>query len=131
MTNTGKARYNWIDSMKLFGCILVVLGHMYISKTSSGWISETAVYYCLPIQMVYTFHVPLFFVCSGFLYQIKLVDYSFESHVKNIKIKALSLGIPYFVFSFITILLKIVFATEVNNQATPIMRTLFWEPVAP
>lgn len=131
MTYTGNTRYNWIDSMKLFACILVVLGHLYMSMVSGGWIDETAVYYCLPIQMVYTFHVPLFFVCSGFLYQIKSVDYSMSSHIKNIKIKALSLGVPYFVFSIITILLKMVFASEVNNQATPMLRTLFWEPVAP
>ena len=131
MASTGKTRYIWIDSMKLFACILVVLGHLYMSMASSGWINEVAVYYCLPIQMVYTFHVPLFFLCSGFLYQIKSVDYSFESHLKNIKLKALSLGIPYFVFSAITILLKMLFATEVNNQATPFFRTLFLEPVAP
>lgn len=131
MTNTVETRYNWIDNMKLFACILVVLGHLYMSMVSSGWFSEATVYYCLPIQTVYTFHVPLFFVCSGFLYQMKSVDYSFESHIKNIKIKAVVLGIPYFVFSIITLLLKVIFATEVNNQATPFLRTLFLEPVAP
>ena len=38
---------------------------------------------------------------------------------------------PYFTFSIITLVLKIVFSSEVNNQATPILRTLFIEPIAP
>lgn len=131
MTQSVKSRFIWIDNIKLFACILVVFGHLYMSLVSGGWISETAVYYCLPIQMIYTFHVPLFFVCSGFLYQKKQVDYSLKSHVQTIKSKAISLGVPYFVFSFVTLFLKIVFTSEVNNQATPILRTLFLEPIAP
>lgn len=131
MTERAKARIVWIDSLKLFACVLVVLGHFYMSLASAGWLSSDALYYCYPVQMVYVFHVPLFFVCSGYLYQRKQTDYSWASHWENIKNKALSLGVPYFVFSLITLALKIVFADSVNNQATPILRTVFWEPIAP
>lgn len=131
MTKSMKSRVIWIDGMKLFACILVVLGHLYMSLASAGWIPSDALYYCYPVQTVYTFHVPLFFVCSGYLYQRKQTEYTVTSHWKNIKNKALSLGVPYFVFSLITLVLKIVFADSVNNQATPILRTLFWEPIAP
>lgn len=131
MTAQDKNRIVWIDSMKLFACMLVVIGHLYMSMEAGGWISRDAFYYCFPIQTVYTFHVPLFFVCSGYLYQRKKVDYSVYSHINNIKNKALNLGVPYLVFTLITLILKIIFSDAVNNQATPIIRTIFWEPVAP
>lgn len=131
MIKSVKSRVIWIDSMKLFACILVVLGHLYMSLASSGWISSEAFYYCYPVQTVYTFHVPLFFVCSGYLYQRKQAEYTLASHWKNIKSKALSLGIPYITFSTITLLLKIIFHDSVNNQATPVLRTLLWQPIAP
>ena len=131
MTKQSKNRILWIDSMKIFSCLLVVIGHLYMSMKSGGWISGDAVYYCFPIQTVYAFHVPLFFVCSGYLYQHKNVEYTLNSHINNIKNKALNLGIPYLSFTLLTLILKIIFSDFVNNQATPIIRTIFWEPIAP
>lgn len=126
-------RYVWVDYIKIFACLLVVFGHLYMSMMAGGWIKETARYYCWPVQTIYTFHVPLFFICSGFLYQSsnKNKEWTLEKHVKNVKRKLLALGVPYFTFSIITLVLKIVFSSEVNNQATPIVRTLFIEPIAP
>ena len=124
-------RVVWVDDMKLFACVLVVLGHLYMSLQASGWIAADATYYCLPIQTVYTFHVPLFFVCSGFLYQRKRADYSLRGHVDTVLKKLLDLGIPYAIFSSMTLLLKMVFSDAVNHQATPFLQTLLFEPIAP
>lgn len=131
MQSLEKERIIWIDRLKLFACLLVVLGHLYMSMTSGEWISENSVYYCLPIQTIYTFHVPIFFVCSGFLYQNKKGFYNLNSHFDNIKKKALNLGVPYLVFSILTLVLKIVFSDSVNNQSPSIIKTILWEPIAP
>lgn len=99
---------------------------------ASGWISGNNILYCWPIQTIYTFHVPLFFVCSGFLYQITApCNWSVKKHIENIKKKVIVLGVPYLTFSSITLLLKNVFSAEVNNIATPFLKTLFLEPIAP
>ena len=99
---------------------------------AGGWISENNILYCWPIQTVYTFHVPLFFVCSGFLYQATAPnEWNVKKHIGNIKKKALALGVPYVTFSTITLLLKNVFATDVNNAAPPFLKTLLIEPIAP
>lgn len=125
-------RYLWVDNLKLLACLLVVVGHLYMSMMASGWIDENNILYCWPIQTVYTFHVPLFFVCSGFLYQATVKgEWSAKRHVKNIKKKALALGVPYLVFSSITLLLKNIFADDVNNKATPFLKTILIEPTAP
>lgn len=131
MTTAIKERYLWIDSIKIFACILVVLGHLYMSMVAGGWINGEAWYYCWPIQTIYTFHVPLFFVCSGFLYQNKKTDYSFAQHRETIRTKVIALGVPYVVFSVVTLFLKVIFSAEVNNQATPILKTLLGKPIAP
>ena len=102
-----------------------------MSIAASGWIDSHAVVYCLPIQTVYTFHVPLFFVCSGYLYQMKPPDTSQHERIRFIKRKLLDLGVPYLIFSAVTLILKIVFSDSVNNQAPPFFRTLLWEPIAP
>lgn len=124
-------RLIWIDCIKLFSCVLVTLGHLYMSMMVIGFISSESIYYCWPIQTVYSFHVPLFFVCSGYLYQLKKSDYSFNEHIEVIKSKTLNLGVPYFIFSIITLSLKVIFSSEVNNKATPLFETLFLNPVAP
>ena len=79
-------RYLWIDNLKMFACLLVVIGHLYMSMMAGGWISENNILYCWPIQTVYTFHVPLFFVCSGFLYQATAPnEWNVKKHIGNIK----------------------------------------------
>ena len=88
-------RYLWVDNLKIFACLLVVIGHFYMSMMAGGWISENNILYCWPIQTVYTFHVPLFFVCSGFLYQATAPnEWNVKKHIGNIKKKALALGVP-------------------------------------
>ena len=123
-------RYTWVDNIKFACCILVVLGHTFMGFGESG-IIEKGVAYNLLIQTVYSFHVPLFFVCSGFLYQKSNRVHSIKSWSKNIADKLLSLGVPYFVFTTVTILSKIIFSDSVNNQAGSLLKTLFLSPTAP
>ena len=131
-SNIKSKRYLWVDNLKLFACLLVVVGHLYMSIMAGGWISENNILYCWPVQTAYTFQVPLFFVCSGFLYQATAPDnWNAKKHIGNIKKKAIALGVPYVTFSSITLLMKNVFSAEVNNAAPPFLKTLFLEPIAP
>ena len=131
MYNISK-RIIWIDIVKIFACILVVLGHLHMSMMLSNYYAKEAIYYWFPIQTIYTFHVPLFFVCSGYLYQMKSFGGSIiDDHIKTIISKGLNLIIPYIFFSLVTLLLKVIFSADVNNQATPIIDTILFNPVAP
>ena len=71
--DTMEKRHIWIDNIKLFACILVAAGHFFMSMTASGVISDTMAYNWF-IDTIYYFHVPLFFICSGYLYQKKPSD---------------------------------------------------------
>ncbi len=78
MEKVGK-RLDYIDALKGFGIILVVLGHMHFG-------------YEVPYQYIYAFHMPLFFLVSGYLYKrpVRMAD--------GIKKKVKGLLVPYFIF---------------------------------
>lgn len=85
-------RYNWIDSLKGMAIILVVIGHL--NGVSSGL-----------NQYIYSFHMPLFFFISGYLFNFeKYIDIGKEYVIKKIN----SLIIPYFFFSVISYIFYII-----------------------
>ena len=120
----------WVDYVKVFACILVVLGHFFQSMVKANILPENDLYTWFNTT-IYYFHVPLFFICSGYLYQKYSVVDSWSSWKQNIIKKALVLGIPYFVFSFATWVLKTVFAGSVNTEIGGLGYTLFIHPTSP
>ena len=125
-----RSRESWIDNIKVFACILVTLGHFLQSMTKSAFIPATA-WTSWFDDTIYFFHVPLFFICSGFVYQRYSRVCSFSDWKNHILKKVINLGIPYFTFSFITWLLKIVFSGAVNTESEGLLLTLLVKPVAP
>ena len=79
VANSNSNRIYWIDWAKCIGIYLVVLGHM---ETLIGK------------QFIYMFHMPFFFILSGYLY--KRVPFKQEL-IKSIK----TLLVPYFIFNFL------------------------------
>ena len=77
-------RLLWMDSAKALGIILVVLGHV-PSTFEYRWV-------------IYLFHMPLFFVLSGYLYKITTPRNELERSFK-------SLVVPYFIYSFVLFVL--------------------------
>lgn len=123
-----RTREKWVDDVKVIACILVVLGHFLASVQSYA---PGGVLYEWFHKTIYYFHVPLFFICSGYLYQKYSQIDDIKSYLKNISKKALALGIPYVTFSSVTWVLKTVFSRDVNNQIDGFCDTLFLHPTAP
>lgn len=120
----------WVDEVKLIACILVVIGHFYQSMIKADIVNENF-FYDWFIDTIYCFHVPLFFICSGYLFQKYSKVNSPRELFRNICNKALMLGVPYFVFTFITWGLKVCFASSVNNQIGSLTYIWFVQPTAP
>lgn len=75
-------RIHWIDCAKGVGIFLVVLGHIYKDNSVTTWI--------------YSFHMPLFFVLSGWVAALfKTKEFSFK---RNLLSKSKSLLLPFVVF---------------------------------
>ena len=110
-----KTREKWVDDVKVIACILVVLGHFFQSMTKANILPENDLYKWFNTT-IYYFHVPLFFICSGYLYQKYSRVNGFKSWKKNVTKKALALGMPYVTFLTATWVLKTVFSGSVNDQ---------------
>lgn len=123
-------REAWVDNVKVLACILVVLGHFFQSMVQADRMAETELYAWFNTT-IYYFHVPLFFLCSGYLFQKTARINSMQAWGSHVLKKALSLGIPYFIFSTVTWLLKNVFSGAVNSQNDPYFTTLFLAPASP
>jgi len=74
-------RYDFIDILKSFAIFFVVVGHLYISEKLNNWI--------------YSFHMPLFFMISGFLLKQKHLEIAPLMFVKELFLKYI---IPYSIF---------------------------------
>ena len=125
-----RKREVWIDDVKVIACILVVLGHLFQSMTKVNILPENDLYQWFNTT-IYYFHVPLFFICSGFLYQKYSKVNDFKSWKKNMAKKALALGVPYVTFPTATWVLKTVFSGSVNDQIGGLGDTLLLHPTAP
>lgn len=120
----------WVDAVKVLACVLVVLGHFSQSMVRSGYVPGDAIYGWFQMT-IYTFHVPLFFICSGYLYQRYSKVGSVRTWGLNVVKKALALGIPYVFFTTVTVGLKALAGDSVNSPADDLLTTLLAEPTAP
>lgn len=127
---TVRTREKWVDDVKVIACILVVLGHFFQSMTKAKILPESDLYGWFNTT-IYYFHVPLFFICSGYLYQKYSKVYSFNTWYRNISKKAIALGVPYVTFSTITWILKKLFSSSVNDQIGGFCDTLLFHPTSP
>ncbi|MBC1499818.1 acyltransferase family protein [Listeria weihenstephanensis] len=83
-------RLIWIDNLKAYGIILVVIGHCVV-------LSADYPYTGLLMKLIYSFHMPLFFFISGFLFRGKGTGKYFYKKWKT-------LLVPYFIFQVISVL---------------------------
>jgi len=123
-------RDTWIDGVKIFACILVAVGHFIQSMVTASIYPQNA-FFDLFNQSIYSFHVPLFFICSGYLYQKGTAITSCGRWFRHIAKKLLILGVPYFIFSIITWLTKYLFTGDVNTQVAGLFESLFIHPLSP
>lgn len=124
------SRVDYIDNIKALACALVAIGHFVMSMDASNILSYNVVTEWFK-DTIYLFHVNLFFICSGFLYIFSLNQKNNYHYFSFVMKKLLALGIPYFFFTAVTVLLKNVAGDAVNTKANGLLYTLFIEPTPP
>lgn len=117
----------WIDYMKVLACGLVLVGHLFQGLLRSEILPQRfELNYVL--WAIYLFHVQIFFLCSGYLYQRGMHVTSAAAWAKNVRNKAVALGIPYFFFATVTWLLKAVSGPSANTDSGTLVSFLFVSP---
>ncbi len=130
MNTVEHKRELWVDNVKAIACLLVVLGHLMQGFVASGILPAEG-FFSWFNRTVYCFHVPLFFICSGYLYQKRTQIDSFGAWGKHILQKLLTLGIPYVTFTLAVWAVKTLSPGSGSVQVGSLVETLFLEPTAP
>lgn len=100
-------RIEWIDSTRGIAILLVVVGHVVGGYTGNYGLPEYQRIIDMVVDVIYTFHMPLFFMISGYVFGLKKYNWSMDNYVAYINKKAKTLLIPYFLFSTLQILIKL------------------------
>lgn len=69
-TIKGKSREVWLDGLKGFACLLVILGHVLSGYLDAGTFPEAFWGLYRLRTWIYSFHMPLFFLISGFTFTL-------------------------------------------------------------
>lgn len=109
-----KEREMWLDYTKGFACFLVVYCHV-VRGIINANIINTNLFLDFLDYAIYLFHMPLFFIISGYLYSISKKINGIKDYFKFAIKKIINLGIPYLAFSIIFILLNY-FSSGTNSE---------------
>ena len=121
-------REYWVDQVKILACIIVAVTHFFESMVTLGILAD-GFFFRFPRMIAHYSAVQLFFICSGYLYQKTSVVNSISSWKDSITRKLIAIGIPYFVFSIATWLMKSISPANVNHQNGGLFDSLFVHPI--
>ncbi|WP_079417644.1 acyltransferase family protein [Thiomonas intermedia] len=96
-TQAQTARTDWVDAAKGIGIVLVVYGHVARGLHTAGLYPDDRAF-ALVDDVIYSFHMPLFFLLSGLFFQPSLDRYGARRLIGN---KVDTLLYPYFLWSLI------------------------------
>lgn len=95
-------RISYIDIARAFAILFIVLGHTLVHSEHCSAI----------FKFLYSFHVVMFFILSGYTFKIK-DNQSFFEFLKN---KIIRIMIPYFIWSLLFLIPYILFGSNVSND---------------
>ena len=109
-------RIKFIDISKAFAIFLIVIGHTIVHSYHIGII----------YRLIYSFHIPLFFILSGFTFKIK----ENETFVHFIRKKFRRILIPYFIWEFLFLIPYLLLGKQVSSIMDGTSSFDFFEQVA-
>lgn len=125
----GNNRIEWIDSARGIAILLVVVGHVVGGYTGKYSVPQYQRIIDFIVDAIYTFHMPLFFMISGYVFGLKNYDWSIEKYTIFVSNKARNLLIPYFLFSTLQILIKLPLQGKIASVLS--WKNLFLTPIIP
>ncbi|MDD3304283.1 MAG: acyltransferase family protein [Clostridia bacterium] len=110
-----KERIKWIDTLRAFSILLIVFGHII------GYSDKMQGIY----KYIYSFHVPIFFTISGFLFSLKPVERYKEFTIKKLK----RIILPYFIFGLLFLIPYFMLGNTVTNEINQNSSTGFFKSI--
>lgn len=108
-------RIEWVDFGKGFTIFLVVVGHVFSGMFQSRSFIESKNLIFILTQSMYIFHIPVFFLLSGYLF--KPLN-SWKEFFNEVIKKLIILGIPYVFYSVVQFILQKIGGSSVRAAAS-------------
>ena len=122
-------RIEWVDALKGFTIICVVLGHIINGYVSAGVFPEYKTFMRQIVNGIYLFHMPLFMILSGFTYATSYIGGRIpESSINNnsVRNKTIDLTALYIIHSLLFGAAKLFFSGYVNREISTSDLLLLW-----
>lgn len=123
----GRKRETWIDALKGFAALTVVLGHVVSGYLDAGQFDTQKRILVIVFNGIYAFHMPLFFAISGFVFSLAYLNREDKPGKARISIQLGNIAVIYLLWSLLLGGLKIVFTDSVSNLVLP--TDLLWIPL--
>lgn len=118
-------RIDWLDSLKGFTMLLVIIGHCLAGYISAGMFKDSFSIIKYIHWFIYSFHMPLFFVLSGYAFSISMT-------YKKWKVRVLDIFFLYWIWSIIQFLVKFCLSSNVNMPVSlSDLFSLIYKPIPP
>ena len=116
-------RIDWIDALKGFAILSVVIGHCIADSISSQTFPEYAALLQMMYDAIYSFHMPLFFMISGYVFYL-------TKSYRKWKTKVLDFSIVYVIWSTLMWFSKYMMSGDVNHPVTIIdLVSIVYKPI--
>ncbi len=123
-------RIVWLDAAKGFAILLVVAGHVFSGDLHAGMFPQQAAALDLICRVIYAFHMPLFFLPSGYVYQTAY--FGGKHRHKARRLQTLNLAAVFLLFSVGFGLCKVLLRRYTNADVTLADVALVWlKPIPP
>ena len=116
-------RIEWLDELKGFAIISVVLGHALLGYSENNAFGVYNDFFCALKDWIYIWHMPLFLCLSGYsfclaYYHKDAVNANNRLNMKKVKRQILNLVLLYVIFSVVFYGMKIPLAAFTDNKLT-------------
>lgn len=118
-------RIEYIDAIKGFAAICVIIGHVCDGYLQSGLFGNGG-FLSVLFKLIYSFHMALFFILSGFLFYNAYVKDDGTVNKEKFKPQLINIGYVYVLFSVIIWVFKILSGRFVNNTVSIRDLLLIW-----
>ena len=110
---TKSKKINWLLILQGWTMLWVVIGHAPLEDIHS----QTPVYVKILYDFAYSFHMPLFMLISGYLFYMTRLSREQWDYKTTMLEKIERLGIPFLVFTFIAMIVKTMFASDMARAS--------------
>ena len=119
------AREAWIDQTRGLGIILVVFGHLWRGLYEADLLPQGRLFEVVD-RLIYSFHMPLFFVLAGLFFERSLLRMPVASFVRS---RAVRLLYPFLLWTYIFAAFKVCAGSLANDALE--WNDLFFSPLPP